>query len=105
MDDQKQAEAYKDSLQEEIKHYGKLKKVSQSQEVSELFDLMLKTTVDKMIWAFTTGKDGDNIKSWDDFCKVRGEVVARLQPIQEVRGAESMEKYLLEQLSGYYKQV
>lgn len=91
-------------LKDQQKAYQKLKKIADSPEFKEFFDFQLKTVADKMLWAFTTGKDGDNIKTWDDFCKVRGEIVARLHPIQEVYGAEAMLKYLSNQLNTYYKQ-
>jgi hypothetical protein len=95
-------EKHADALKEDIKYYQDLKKVASNPDVKPLFDLMLKTVADKMIWTFTTGKEGDNVKSWEDFCKVRGEVIARLHPIQEALGAGSMEKYLKEQLDKFY---
>lgn len=67
-------------------------------------DLMIKTVADKMLWGFSTGKSGDNIQNWDDFCKLKGEVVARLQPIQDVYGAKHMIDYLRKQLQDYYKE-
>lgn len=92
------------ALKNEIKSYEKLAKINDSDEVNELFELLIRTCADKMIWTFTTGKEGDNVKSWDDFCKVRGEIIARLQPIQDVRGSKGMVKYLREQLKTYYDQ-
>lgn len=91
----KQAEA----LIEDMKAYSKLKKLSKNDELNEFMDLLVRTASQKMVWAFT----GDNIKSWDDFCKVRGEIVSYLFPIQEVRGAEAMEKHIKQQLDTYYK--
>lgn len=104
MDEQKQVEAARRELERQIKEFKKLQRISNSKEFSDFFDLLLKTAAEKMVWAFTAGKDGDNIKNWDDFCKVRGEIVARLQPIQEIRGAETMVKYIEQQLNTYYKQ-
>lgn len=96
----------KEAQEEQIKAYKKLSKISDSQEFKDYFEFQLKTVADKMIWAFTTGKDGDNVKNWDDFCRVRGEVIARLHPIQEVNSAPGTAKYLKDQLDRYYaKQV
>ena len=91
------------ALEEQIKAYTKLKKISNSDEFKEYFEFLIKITADKMLWAFTTGKNGDNIKNWDDFCKVRGEIIARLQPVQEIYGAESITKTLKDQLDNYYR--
>jgi len=104
VDEKKQAELVEEGLKDQIKAYKKLQKISDSAEFNEYFDFMLQTVADKMLWAFTTGKNGDNVKNWDDFCKVRGEIVARLHPIQEVRGAESMVTFLKQQLDNHYKQ-
>lgn len=105
MEDEKaQAELYKQDLEAQAKAYKKLQKIGQSQEFNDFFDFQLKTVAEKMLWAFTSGKDGDNVKNWDDFCKVRGEVVARLHPIQEVRGADAMIAHFKKQLDDYYKQ-
>lgn len=95
---------FKKAQDEQIKAYEKLRKIADTDEFKDFFDFQLKTVADKMLWCFTTGKDGDNVKSWDDFCRVRGEIVARLHPIQEVNGAEAMKKYLKKQLDDYYKQ-
>lgn len=103
MDDANQVENQADSLKEQIRAYRKLQKVAESDDFNEYFDLLIKTAADKMLWCFTTGKDGDNIKTWDDFCKARGEIVARLQPIQEVHGAGAVAEYMQQQLDSYYK--
>jgi len=100
MDDAAQAKAHKEGLEEEVKTYAKLKRLNQSQELSDFLDLLVKTSAQKMIWAFI----GDNVKTWDDFLKVRGEVVAYMYPIQEIRGADAMEKHLKGQLDSFYKQ-
>jgi hypothetical protein len=102
MDEEKRTEQVKQGLEDEIKAYKKLQKVGELAEFNDFFEFQLKTAADKMIWAFTTGKEGDNIKNWDDFCKVRGEIIARLHPIQEIRGAESMVAYMKQQLDNYY---
>lgn len=93
---------HEEALKEEVKYYQKLKRVADSQEIKDFFDFQIKTVAEKMLWAFTSGKDGDNVKSWEDFCKVRGEVIARLHPIQEVRSAEATEAHLKEQLDKFY---
>lgn len=87
-----------DGIKADIHALDKLKKINKSQEFNDYFDLILKTAADKMIWSFT----GENVKTWEDFLKVRGEIVAYLYPIQEVRGADAMQKYLLEQLQNFY---
>lgn len=103
MDDAKKLEQ---AQKEQIKAYTRLKRIADSPEFQDYFQFQLKTAADKMIWAFTTGKNGDNVQNWDDFCKVRGEIVSRLHGIQEVMGAEAMETYLKQQLDNYYnKQV
>lgn len=92
----------KRGLQEDIKAFKKLAKLNKEDEFNAYFDLLLRTVAAKMMWAFTTGKDGDNVKNWEDFCKVRGEITAYLYPIQEIRGAEGMVAYLQEQLDNHY---
>ena len=98
VDPEKQREAVK----EELRRYSKMSRVKDSEEIQELFDLLLRTVAMQMMTAFATGKDGDNIKNWDDFCSVRGEIRARLQPIQEIYGSEYMVKHLTEQLKNSY---
>lgn len=87
-----------DALRKDIKNYEKLSKINKSQEFDDFFQLQLDTAAQKMVWAFV----GDNIKSWDDFCKARGEITAYLYPIQEIRGADAMKKQLLDNLNQYY---
>jgi hypothetical protein len=98
MDEQKQAEAYKEGIEKDLKGLAKLRKIDQSQEFNDYFDFVLDTVSKKMFTAFT----GDNVKTWDDFLKIRGEVVAYLYPIQEVRSAEAVEKQLKERLNSFY---
>ena len=88
-------------VKDQIKEYRKLQDVANDENFETFFELQLKTVAEKMLWCFLSGKDGDNIKTWDDFCKAKGEVVARLHPIQEVYGAEHMIKYLEQQLQQY----
>lgn len=89
---------YQKGLEDDIRAYSRLKAINRSREFNDFFDLLLKTVSEKMLWAFT----GDNVKSYEDFLKIRGEVVSYLYPIQEVRGAGVMEKHLKEQLDKFY---
>lgn len=102
MDDKAQAKAHKEALEQEIKAYKKLRDIKKSEELGTFLDLLMKTAGQKMMWAFTTGKDGDNVKSWEDFVKVRGEILAYLYPIQEIHGADAMIKHLQSELTRYY---
>lgn len=97
-------QSVEDSIRGQVSEYRKLQGVANDENFDIFFNLMLKTVAEKMLWCFTSGKDGDNVKTWDDFCKVKGEIVARLQPIQEVYGAEHMIKYLEQQLEQYKQQ-
>lgn len=91
-----------DSIRKDIKNYEALGKINKSDEFNEFFKLQINTVADKMLFAFI----GNNVKDWNDFCKIRGEITAMLYPIQEVRGADAMKKQLLEQLNSFYgKQV
>lgn len=91
-------------VKDQIKEYRKLQDVANDENFEVFFNMQLNTVAQKMLWCFTSGKDGDNIKTWDDFCKAKGEIVARLEPIQEIYGAEHMIKYLEEQLQQYKQQ-
>lgn len=102
MDD---SEQYKSGLEEQVKAYKKLSKIKDSKEFQDFFEHQLEILSQKVLWTFTTGKDGDNIKNWDDFCKVRGEIVARLQPLQDVYAAEGIIAHLQEQLKRYYTPI
>lgn len=95
-------DAAREGAEEQIQHYRELQDVANSEHFEKFFGLLIQTVADKMIWAFTTGKDGDNIKNWDEFCRLRGEIVARLEPIQTVKGAQSVADYLSKQLEEYY---
>lgn len=97
MDEVKQ---HKDDLNKQLKAYAKLKKINHSEEFNEFFDLITRTAADKMMWAFM----GDNVKTLEDWYKVKGEVTSYLYPLQEVRGAEAMSIHIKEQLDAYYNQ-
>lgn len=88
----------KKAAEKDLKAYKKLKSLNRNEDFDLFFELLLKSASEKMLWAFT----GDNVKNYDDFCKIRGEVVAYLYPIQEVRSADAMVKHLQEQLDNFY---
>ena len=94
-------------LKEQIAEYRKLQAISGNEEFKDYFDYCMRVVVQKMIWGFgnhTVNKQPvDNIQNWDDFCKWRGEIVARLQPIQEIYGAEYFVEYLSQSLDNLYK--
>lgn len=90
--------ASKKALEEEIQAYRRLETLSVQNEFKEYSDRLMKTVAHKMIWAFTN----DSIKSWEDFCKVRGEIHARLQPLQEVHEAGALANYMQQQLEEQY---
>lgn len=100
MDDAKQVET---NLKQQITDYRKLQEVANDDAFNTFFDSQLKVVSEKLVWMISSGKNGDNVDNWNDFCKARGEVVARLQPIQEVYGAQAMIDYLSQQLETYYK--
>lgn len=95
----KDAAAMKKANQEEIRAYRRLEAVSQSEEFKEYSDRLIKTVASKMIFAFTSDAA---VKNWDDFCKIRGEVVARLQPLQETHEAGALANHIETQLKEYY---
>ena len=92
----------KKAFEDQIKHFKELSKIKDSPEFKKYFEAQLETLAQKLIWTFSTGKDGDNVKDWDDFCKVRGEVIARLQPIQDIYAAEGIAQHLKTQLKDMY---
>jgi hypothetical protein len=87
-----------EAIRKDIKNYAELKAINNSSEFDRFFKLQIDTVVAKILAVFT-GKGPEN---WDEFCKVRGEIIAMLYPIQEVRGAETMIKHLTEQMNNYY---
>lgn len=91
-------EAAKSELESQKKEFQALAKLKDNSELKPYFDLLLKTSTDKMLWTFI----GNNVKSWEDFCIVRGEIVSRLQPIQEVYGAQAVVDRLNQQLKEYF---
>lgn len=91
-------DAHKRALEDDIKNYKKLDKINQSEEFNTFFDLQINTVALKMLAMFT-GKGPDN---WDEFCKQRGEIIAYLYPIQQVRGAKAMQQQITDNLNTYY---
>lgn len=91
-------EKAREAIKEEIKRYRDLQHVTDNEAFKAYSSLLIDTVVNKMIWAFTE----NNIKDWNDFCKLRGEIVARLQPLQEVHGAQAMIEQLTQQLNQYF---
>lgn len=96
MDDRQHREA----LNEDLKAYKKLDKINNSQEFDDFFQLQITTVVQKMLACFS----GKGPKDWEEFCKIRGEVIGMLYPIQQVRGAKVLAKQLQDQLDTYYNQ-
>lgn len=91
-------EQAKKSIEKDLNAYRELRSVAKSKEMDTFLDLLIKTAAEKMVWSFI----GDNIKSYDDYLKVRGEIVSYLFGVQEVRGADVMVKHLESQLKTYY---
>lgn len=91
-------QTYKDALNQDLKNYKKLEKINSSEEFNTFFDLQVDTVVQKMLACFT----GTGPKDWNEFCRIRGEVIAYLYPIQQIRGSKAMQKQMKEQLDDYY---
>lgn len=91
----------KEAFENDIKNYSKLERINKSEEFNDFFQLQIDTATQKMLDVFT----GNGPKDWDEFCRIRGEVVAYLYPIQQVRGAKYMKEHLKEQLDQYYNQT
>ena len=90
--------SHKKALEDELRAYTKLDKINKSQEFNDFFDLQVDTVVKKMLTCFT----GTGPQNWDEFCRIRGEVVGALFPIQQVRGAKSIASEIKSQLNEYY---
>lgn len=95
MDDPKQ---YEEALKQDLKAYSKLERINKSDEFNDFFDLQVSTVVQKMLSLFT----GKGPKNWDEFCRIRGEVIGVLYPIQQIRGAKVLKKQLQDQLNTIY---
>lgn len=88
----------KEALEAELRNYTKLEGINKSEEFKLFFDLQVDTVVQKMLACFT----GKGPQDWDEFCKIRGEVIGMLYPIQQVRGAKALKAQIKEQLDIYY---
>lgn len=95
MDDK---EDYRKALESDAKAYAKLSKIKDSTEFQAYFDHQIEIVTQQMIMAFAS----DKVNSWDDYCKVRGEIIARLQPIQEVYDADKLAAQTKEQIKNFY---
>lgn len=92
MDDTKRA------LEQDLKNYTKLDKINGSEEFEAFFDLQMDLVVKKMLECFT----GKGPQTYDEFSRIRGEVLGMLVPIQQVRGAKFLKKQIKQQLDEYY---
>ena len=88
------------AIEQELKNYKKLDRINQSEEFETFFKLQIDTVVLKMLACFT----GNGPTDWNDFCKRRGEIVAYLYPIQQIRGAKVMQKQLADNLNTMYNE-
>lgn len=91
----------KDALEQDLKAYKKLERINKSDEFNDFFDAQITTATLKILSCFT----GKGPQNWDEFCRIRGEVVGILYPIQQVRGAKALQKQLQEQLDNIYNQA
>ena len=89
---------HEQALKDEMKVYSKLEKINNSEEFNDFFDLQIDTVVKKMLTCFT----GTGPQNWDEFCRIRGEVIGVLFPIQQIRGAKYMKTQLKSQIDEYY---
>lgn len=94
MDDDKKA---LEAMKEEINVYSKLRELKSTEGFDNFLIFLTRATSIQMMTAFI----GEDVKTWDDFLKIRGEVVANLRILQEVGGAEVIEKQLTDQLKKY----
>lgn len=99
MDEEQQAKAREKALTEDLKAYKKLDRINQTEEFDAFFQLQIATVVQKMLSLFT-----GQPKTHDEYLALRGEIVAYLYPIQQIRGAKVMAKQLQEQLDNIYNQ-
>lgn len=87
-------DAAKQEILAQIDEFKKLAELKKNEDVKQLFDYQFKVAAQKMVYCFT----GDNVKDWNDFCKIRGEIIARMEPIQTIFTAEAASQQLQEQL-------
>lgn len=88
------------AMREEIEAYRKLQDIAVTDEFDQFAAKLTKIVVDKMIYAFTNERA---VTSMEDFYKIRGEIIARMQPLQEIGQAEAMARQLEERLKEFYQ--
>lgn len=98
MTDEQRVKAAEKAMAEDLKAYKKLEQINNSEEFNAFFDLQITTVTAKMLQMFT----GTGPKDWDEFCRIRGEVIGMLYPIQQVRGASVMKQQLQQQINDMY---
>lgn len=86
------------ALSEQVAFYRELQNVKNSPDVQKVLDLALKTAAEKTLQVFTS----DKVKDWEDFTKERGEIVAYLYLVQEVRGAQAIADFFQTKLNELY---
>lgn len=79
---------------EEIAVYGKLKQLKSTEGFADYLDFLAKAAAVQMMQPYL----GSKIPSHDDFAGAWGEVRGKLYILQELGGAELIEKHLIEQL-------
>lgn len=90
-----------EATRQQINAYRALQDVANEDNFKTFFDMLIKDVATKMMFCF----EGENIKNYEDFCRAKGEIVARLQPIQEVYSAEFMIAQLEQQLQVYKQEI
>lgn len=96
--DEEQVKQDEEFLKKDIAAWRKLQSVALTDEFDLLRETLIKTVAGKIMLAFTA----ENIKTIEDFYKIRGEVIARLQPLQEITGAGQIAEQLEQQLKENY---
>jgi hypothetical protein len=94
--EKEKAEAVK-GIRAELDVYTKLRELKSTPGFENFLVFLTRATSIQMMTAFV----GNDVKCWEDFLKIRGEVVANLRILQEVGGSEMIEKQLSDQLKQY----
>lgn len=95
---EEELEAQKAAKEAEVAAYKKLATLGMTDEFEEYQKMLITTLASKMILAFTTNK----ITNWEEFCMVKGEIIARLQPIQAVGEAPALARAIEEEIKNFY---
>lgn len=90
--------AHEQAMRDELRAYSKLEKINKSSEFNDFFAFQIDEAAKKMLTCFT----GTGPQSYDEFCRIRGEVIGVLYPIQQVRGAKYVQEEIKSQLNEYY---